>query len=243
MPEVERAALEYLVDIGRKLSAPIEREIDGRKYIDEKLIGISPPKVTALKISTLGSLVELCTDKFEGFDVAKHVIHVVSEKQVQVVTLESNVWKEREILIDCVLTETTGIEFGSFHSQEKFIIALLSSLSSTGDRDELAKLAGNATAETVTTAVDDGVTQMVSMREGASLQDTKAVKGLVLLAPWRTFRDIEQPTSTFLFRVKKEGDMPKFALFEADGGAWKLEAVENIAWKLSAGLTQATVVS
>lgn len=123
------------------------------------------------------------------------------------------------------------------------VIALLSSLSAAGDRDQLAKLAGNATAETVVTAIDDGVTQMISMRQGATMQDTAAVKGLVMLAPWRTFRDVDQPVSQFLFRVKKEGDVPAFALFEADGGAWKLQAVGNIARKLSAGLSDATVVS
>lgn len=107
----------------------------------------------------------------------------------------------------------------------------------------LAKLAGNATAETVVTLVDDGITQMVSMKTGAHMEDTQAVKGLVKLAPWRTFRDVDQPASDFIFRVKKNGDVPQFALFEADGGAWKLEALDNIARKLSSGLTAATVVS
>lgn len=35
-----------------------------------------------------------------------------------------------------------------------------------------------------------------------------------------------QPTSEFLFRVKEGG---RFALFEADGGAWELTAKKNIA--------------
>jgi hypothetical protein len=84
------------------------------------------------------------------------------------------------------------------------------------------------------------------MRMGANVNrddGTALVKGLVRLAPWRTFREVAQPVSSFLFRVQKAGDLPQFALFEADGSAWKLEAVANIARMLSAGVTEAIVVS
>ena len=37
---------------------------------------------------------------------------------------------------------------------------------------------------------------------------------------------MEQPASDFLLRLDKEG---RPALYEADGGAWKLEAKRNIA--------------
>jgi hypothetical protein len=203
----------------------------------------------------LSSLIELCQPGFEDeygdaaferFNPKEHVIHVVSERQVQVVTAFSNDWKSREILIDCNLSETTGVEFNKFMPQEKFIIALLASFTSDGDRDGLASLAGNATAEHVSTVVDDGITQVISMRQGARVNrddGTSLVKGLVRLAPWRTFREVAQPISPFVFRVQKQGDQPQFALFEADGGSWKLEALANISRMLSAALTEATVVS
>jgi|SRR5579859_1922838 len=78
----------------------------------------------------------------------------------------------------------------------------------------------------------------------AEVLKREAAKNLVQLAPYRTFRDIEQPVSTFLFRIQQSGEnMPTFALFEADGGAWKIEAVQKIAARLSAGLKDAVVVS
>jgi hypothetical protein len=251
-----KEALQYLVDKGAALATSeavlIEKEWDGRKYINKELKPVNVPLVAALGISTLGSLIDLCRGKwgagtkmegFEKFDPKHHVIHVVNEKQVQVVSAVSNAWKHREILVDCKLTETNSFIFNKFVSQDDFIIGLLSSFAESDDKGPLAKIAGNATAEQVVTLVDDGVTQSVSTRAGAFMQDSQAVKGLVRLAPWRTFRDVAQPASNFLFRVKKNGDVPQFALFEADGGAWKLEALEGIARKLSAGLTEATVVS
>lgn len=252
MADLTKEALVYLVDTGKKLSTLIEKDYEGRKYIDRELVPVRAPLVTPLGISTLGSLIELCSGKFEndaafeGFNPRKHVIHVVNEKTVQVVTAQSNIWKNREVLINCALAEVSGLEVNKFLPQDKFIIMLLSAFTDSGDKEGLAKLAGNATAEHVSTVVDDGITQVVSMRAGANVSredGTQVVKGLVRLAPWRTFRDVAQPISSFLFRVKKSGEYPEFALYEADGGAWRLEAVDNIARKISAALTDATVVS
>jgi len=46
----------------------------------------------------------------------------------------------------------------------------------------------------------------------------------VVLAPFRTFREIAQPESKFVFRMQQG---PRCALFEADGGAWRLEAMKR----------------
>lgn len=41
--------------------------------------------------------------------------------------------------------------------------------------------------------------------------------------------EVEQPASTFVFRIKGAKDMPPHcALFEADGRMWRLEAIKNI---------------
>jgi 16S rRNA U1498 N3-methylase RsmE len=42
-----------------------------------------------------------------------------------------------------------------------------------------------------------------------------------------------QPESDFVFRMK---DGPRCALFEADGGAWQNEAIDNIKKHLEASL-------
>ncbi|PFR65873.1 hypothetical protein COK29_26730, partial [Bacillus cereus] len=47
----------------------------------------------------------------------------------------------------------------------------------------------------------------------------------VSLQPYRTFVEVEQPKSNFIFRMK---DGPRCSIHEADGGAWKLQAMNNI---------------
>lgn len=58
------------------------------------------------------------------------------------------------------------------------------------------------------------------------------MKGRRTLRPYRTFREVEQPASEFVFRLRSlNGEVPWCALFEADGGKWKLDAVLKIkAW-------------
>jgi hypothetical protein len=62
-----------------------------------------------------------------------------------------------------------------------------------------------------------------------ALKDQVALKPIVKLSPYRTFREVEQPESEFLLRVRLDNnDAPAVALFEADGGAWINQAMENV---------------
>lgn len=56
----------------------------------------------------------------------------------------------------------------------------------------------------------------------------------VHLKPYRTFDEIDQPESDFIFRVQSNKfDGITCALFSADGGAWKTEAKQRIKEYLS----------
>ena len=69
----------------------------------------------------------------------------------------------------------------------------------------------------------------------------------VNLCPFRTFIEVGQPASSFVFRMRQNRDEGvECAIFEADGGAWKNAAMENIKEYLQAELKefpQFTVIS
>jgi|LSQX01.3.fsa_nt_gb hypothetical protein len=56
----------------------------------------------------------------------------------------------------------------------------------------------------------------------------------VELTPLRTFHEVEQPSNPFVLRFSENAQA---ALFEGDGGAWMLTAVENIRAWLADALT------
>ena len=90
----------------------------------------------------------------------------------------------------------------------------------------LLDLLGRMTDEKSVSTNDNGVTQTVEARQGVALNALVEVKPRVLLRPFRTFLEVEQPESEFLLRVHPEEGI---GFFEADGGIWKLEAKKNIA--------------
>lgn len=69
-------------------------------------------------------------------------------------------------------------------------------------------------------------TQTVEARQGVALNAVVEIKPRVMLRPFRTFLEVEQPESEFLLRVDPDEGI---GFFEADGGIWKLEAKKNIA--------------
>jgi hypothetical protein len=68
----------------------------------------------------------------------------------------------------------------------------------------------------------------VTVKTGIAKIEDVFVPNPVVLAPYRTFPEIAQPESKFIFRMQTG---PTAALFEADGGAWRNEAMGRIkAW-------------
>ena len=98
------------------------------------------------------------------------------------------------------------------------------------DRDLLLRFAGTVENGTVTQYGDDGVSQKATIKTGIASKGDALVPNPVKLRPFRTFLDVEQPESQFIFRMR---DNERYggvdcALYEADGGAWKIQAMKKI---------------
>ena len=118
------------------------------------------------------------------------------------------------------------IPFSNWRDQEEFNIMLQSMFIDDADRNLVLDFASHLKIEKGAEVQDNGISQMATVRDGvASLAQAKTPNP-VTLRPYRTFNEVEQPASQFVFRINKSANL---ALFEADGGKWKLEAVESIA--------------
>lgn len=124
------------------------------------------------------------------------------------------------------VSDVPSISVNQYMSQEHAVIELQSLYAVTDDRDYLLALLSRIDVNQGVSSVDNGISQEVSVRTGAVLKEQQTVQPIVHLQPYRTFLEVEQPASDFLLRLDKEG---RPALYEADGGAWKLEAKRNIA--------------
>ncbi len=126
--------------------------------------------------------------------------------------------------------------FGTYMPLVEMSIYLRTCFVRSEARDEVVRFIGAVVEESEVATDDDGVTQKTTVRKGISMREGKDVPGLVSLQPYRTFHDVDQPGSPFVLRLDNFGKGVEAALFEADGGAWKHEAMENVATFLRAEL-------
>lgn len=235
-----KEALQYLVGL-----KPIERfSIDSREYASAQLHPVTAPLLEAIAISTLRGFLDLLKQKFEEFAENNALVHVADYQTVYLIARVSDLWARRTEYIKCKMTETRGFPFGQWLDHESFVIGLLSNFVESDELKNVVQLASNITNERVSTSEDDGISQTVGIRAGVHLKEKTEVKYRVKLAPFRTFREVQQPESEFVLRLSQNNPeaVPKLALFEADGGKWKLDAIDNVARFLASG-TNIPVVS
>lgn len=222
-----REAIEYIVGLGR---TDIYEE-NGQQYSTNKLYLLEEPKAAQLDIRSLSGLVEYIKSNFDG--QAPLMIHVESPTEVTVFTQLNND-RNREYLIKATAM-LPNFRYENWYDPETFNIKLQSGFVKNTDRDIVLKVVGNIREEDVKTYGDDGVSQTVTAKVGVAQVGQVEVPNPVALAPYRTFVEVEQPTSNFVFRMKNG---PSSALFEADGGAWKFEAMKNVKTYLEDALAE-----
>lgn len=217
---MDRTAIEKIVELG----APNYHVENGYTYTDKELNVIEEPRVPTLVFHTLDGLVNALRAEYKNF-CGPILIDVTDEENITVFSAISNIDRQREMPYK-VRAEVVDIPFDRKLDYETMMITLKSKFVDTPELRDLVQLLGTITEENNAMLSDDGFTQTVVVRKGIALKDNKAVNPIVKLKPYRTFCEVEQPESEFLIRLSEGGYV---ALYEADGGAWKLQARRNVA--------------
>lgn len=226
---MDRTAIEKIVELG----APNYHEENGYTYTDKKLNVIEEPQVPTLTFHTLDGLIYALKAEHNYFN-GPLLIDVNDEESVTVYSAIQNSDRQREIPYR-VSAELVDIPFSRKIDYETMMITLKSKFVDTPELRDLVQLLGTITEENNAMLSDDGFTQTVVVRKGIALKDNKAVNPIVRLKPFRTFCEVDQPENEFLIRLSEGGYV---ALYEADGGAWKLQARRNVADYLKTNLAE-----
>lgn len=227
-----RAALEYVVGLSKPNIYEIEDgEGKKHKFSDRTLkqVEASIPILRAnneIRMNTLTSLLDYIKGKIDSMP-GKMIVHVCSPTEVQLYS-QLNVNRDREDLVS-VTARVPSFAFNKFMDKETFTIALQSKFIDGWDRSLVLKFSGTVEDGTVAEYGDDGVSQKASVKTGIASKSDAIVPNPVRLTPYRTFLEVEQPESEFIFRMKSDKyDGVQCAIFEADGGAWMMEATKRI---------------
>ena len=221
--DMTRDALQYVV--GLKTAEVLD--INGERYVDKDVYRVENElRASAIQMNTLTSLVDYLK---AGVDTMaeKMLVQVVSPTKVRVLSmLDADRKREELVEVEAMIPD---FEYGRYMGNERFIIALQSKFIDNDDRALLLKFAGTVKDESIAEYGDDGVTQKATVKTGITSVGDAIVPNPVKLRPFRTFVEVTQPESAFVFRMRQaDGRGIECAIFEADGGAWKNVAMKSI---------------
>ncbi len=224
-----KEAITYITSLAVEAQDPKTIEINGKTYCTKNLTRYDKPeKAEPIEATTLTSLVDYIKQRRDELR-EQMIIQVVSPTKVR---LYSGLLEERDR--EELFTATALLpqfEYGREYSQESFLISLQSCFRSgkIDDREAVAILASNIINAQSQTFSDDGITQQTVIKTGITTKEQALVPNPVHLIPYRTFLEVEQPESDFVFRISEgRGGEPVFKLVEADGGLWKSQAIGNV---------------
>jgi len=221
-----KKALEYIVGLGEAKQTTIHGDV----YSDKELhrVGKVIPYAKEIELSTLSSLVQYIKSNVDTM-AEKMIVHVENPTTVKLFSSLDEL-RKRECLVE-VNAQTPSFSYERFLEHEAFCIGVQAKFldDPTTDRAAVLAFAGTVEAGSVAEYGDDGVTQKATVKTGIASKNECVVPNPVLLRPFRTFVEVEQPASHFVFRMKQDriGGI-ECALFEADGGAWKNIATKKI---------------
>ena len=221
-------------------------EEDGKRwlYYQGKLQAITwDPQPQCVNVGTLSGLVDFLKDA-APFELDELLAIVENERSVRVYGPESEKTRIMPVIGSAQMSsDLKTFDFGHWMDQETFLINLYTQFDR--DMDDFKRLVGYASKvvnDESISQTDDGISQKAVLKSGIhSEESSELAPSIVNLRPYRTFRDIEQPVGMFVFRMKKGPAGVSFALFEADGGAWRLVAMASVVSFLRERLSGVTV--
>lgn len=212
-----KEALQYLIGLGNTRIEVIGEEV----FSTQQLHRVQEETPATINVRSLSGFVDYLKSGFDGKQ--KLLVQVVGPTEIVAFSSFNRDYNRNYMIKATALLPE--FQYGRFYDTEELIIKLQSGFVPNDDRANVLKIVGNVKEEAVKTYGDDGISQTVTAKSGVATVEEIAVPNPVLLTPFRTFVEVEQPVSEFIFRMQNG---PRAALFEADGGAWKLAAMQSI---------------
>ena len=222
--ELNRETIEKIEEMSKLENKTIE--VDGKVYSLKELHEVKPKRPT-LQVLESRSL--------RGFvDYVKHMIticHPETKPLPVIIQITENGVRAKTGLINELERDTIAeaspssvyVNYGRYNSLEETIIALQTKFVRTEVVDRLLETLKCMVIDNTVSVEDDGVSQRVTVANGAGIRSEIKLSPIVRLKPYTTFRELEQPDRLFLLRVNKSGDI---ALFEADGDCYKQAIID-----------------
>lgn len=200
-------------------------EVEGRQYTFGNLKLVERPQPAALRLQTLSGLVDYVNANKDGLKKEDLVLVAGNHKHVSLLGVNAPDTQARPHYASAELADVEVFPFDEFQDYETFMIKLLCLFQNTPSLEAFVQKVSKIRATDDEEHEDTGVTTQKTTKEGVF---TEASREVVELKPFRTFQDLDQPASKFIFRISRSRGDLRCALFECDGGAWVNGARQSI---------------
>jgi hypothetical protein len=223
-----KEAIQYLLELTR----PETIEAAGKIYSTNQLYRLDKEQdVSPINARSLSGLVDYVKSNFDHERPV--MIHVESPTKVSVFDALNDINDRRTYVKAGALLPDIILE--QYMDRERFQIMLQACFVTNEHKSTVIKVISSIVEDGSVTTTDDGLSQRVTAKTGIATVGNIELPNPVTLKPFRTFAEVAQPESEFVLRLKEGG---KVGLFEADGGAWELNAMANIAEFLATELAE-----
>jgi hypothetical protein len=216
-------------------------KIEDRNYCYGTPQQISEPQQGILEVESLQGLIDYVHGNKDGIDHDLCTIHIVDHTSVM---LHGKVNREtgiRPLFVHAeISSKIKSFPFDRWLEHEEFMIKLYSLFQWDADKvhEEFAKKVSAIKSTDTDESTDNKIATNKTKTSGISIPEDRTVF-TINLSPYRTFAEVKQPTTPFIFRVRKDrNEGIQCALFECDGGAWVNEVRLNISSFLLSSLKE-----
>lgn len=231
-----------LIDALQDSVKPEPITVNGRTFATAKVYEAEPRIAASLQTTTLQSISDYFANKIDRISEDGVFVHVESPTCVSIQRFLDETNRREERLE--ANYESSTFKFGHKYDQTEFITLLRSQFVPSDAREQVQKFVGSLDDESSVKLSDDGVSQKTVGKTGVASFGNIEIPERLVLAPFRTFSEVEQPEGEFILRLHSTGGTPLISLHEADNQAWKREAIERIAeWLKTKGEVKVPILA
>jgi len=230
---------------------PVTHEVAGQPYavnedgtLGEPVRALAPQFTKpTLRLLTVSGLVAAFNAGLDALPVKDVAFVVAGPTSVKVESMKADEFGQRHVYAQADHVENSGFAFGKLYDPEEFQVAFRAGFYFNEYAEKVIQLCSFLTAESSLSVADDGISQVVTVKQGGVSRSAVELPPEIPLVPWRTFREVNPVESKFLLRVKAApGKLPQIAIFEIDG-KWKLDTVAAIHKYITKELPSAVVIA
>lgn len=207
------------------LSDDVQIKVGNFDFIKHGYEKVTPPNVNALFVRTLRGFTDFINN-FKAPEGEELMIAINDHHSAELVGKIDPIYGNRQLYCQAKININMP-DFNEWRDPEYFNIFMQVFFEDKGDKSKVLNVMSNVTNAASSETSDDGAKQSVVVRKGITMKDNAVVPNPCTLAPKRTFAEIDQPESKFILRVKERNGV-QIRLFEADGGQYKLDAIQGM---------------